>query len=93
LVETLGEEAFERNARYEEMRDIDAPACFQWLFGVFLDIYYCSKDGISYPDIRAYEEVYDVKFTLYEAGLIRRMSGWAVDETNKAWKERIKSDG
>lgn len=88
LIETLGEEAFELSGKYEEWRDIAVPDSFIWIFDVFVDIYFCSHDFISYPDIAAWEQVYRTRLSAYEVRLIRKMSVWAADETGKAREER-----
>jgi hypothetical protein len=62
--------------------------CFSWLFFVFLDLYYASRDNVvSYPDIKAFMDAAETKLSLYEIALIRRMNSWAANEQYKAWEE------
>ncbi len=80
----MGEKAFEAHSKYEELKDIDIPDCFLWVFDVFLDLHYCSHDFISYPDISAWEQVYNERLSIFHVHLIRKMSSWAADENRKA---------
>jgi hypothetical protein len=86
----LGKEEWENDPRggYEEYRDIEPPGCFRWLFLVFLDLYYASRDNvISYPDIKAFMEATRTDLSIYEISLIRAMNSWASNENYKAWEE------
>jgi hypothetical protein len=71
----------------EEFGDIPPPHFFVHLFWVFINIHYMSPYGITYQDIAAYCSTTQEHLSIYEVGLIRKMSSWAASEVNKAFKE------
>jgi len=87
VLQALGRDKWERAGQAETFGDIPPPACFSELFGVFIDIFYFSPNGITYSDIQAYMQTSQRHLTVYEVSLIRRMSSWAAGEINQALRE------
>jgi hypothetical protein len=87
VVIAIGYDKWERMGQAEEFGDIYPPACFSYLFNIFLDIYYFCPNGISYTDIASYCASAQEELSIYEIRLIRRMATWAASEVNKAFKE------
>jgi len=87
IIAAIGYDKWERTGQAETFGDIPPPACFSELFGVFIDIFYFSPNGITYSDIQAYMQTNKHELPAYEVSLIRRMASWAAHEINQAFKE------
>jgi hypothetical protein len=87
VVNAIGYDKWKATGQAEIFGDIDPPACFADLFGVFIDIFYLCPDGVRYSDILAYSQATQRQLSIHEVSLIRRMSAWAYGEINKALKE------
>jgi hypothetical protein len=52
-----------------------------------MDLYYFCKGDISYQDIESFCRITQTNLSIYEVGLIRKMSSWASAEEYKAHEE------
>lgn len=82
-VESMGEEAFYSIEGNEKFRSIEPPKCFQWIYGVFLEMRDLSGEALTFQDIEAWERTRRTRLTQYEISLIRAMNNWAGDEIHK----------
>jgi hypothetical protein len=67
--------------------DIPPPYFFADLFGVFIDLFYTCHEGITYPDLQSFMEAHQMRLSVYEVSLIRRMNSIAAHEINLAYRE------
>lgn len=74
---------FTNEEAYGKYWDIPIPVEYLYVFSVFMEIYRTCEERISFPDIKAWEEIRDVKLTQYEVSTILQMNMWAADEIAK----------
>lgn len=77
MIEQIGAELFYSNPNFEELREIEPPVCFYFVYGAFIEIKNHCYKVMTLRDIRAYEELHNCKLTEYEIEVIMKCNNWA----------------
>ena len=64
------------------------PPCFVYIFNVFIELYNQSgEQGITFNDIKVWEEVRDTKLKQIEVDYILKCRAWAASQIHDMEKE------
>lgn len=79
MIHDIGKDEFESNPVYDDLKDIQPPPCFLFVFNVFIEIFNHSKEGITWQDVDAYIRCRDIFLKQSEIDSIMLCSKWATE--------------
>lgn len=83
----MGEEYFEQNHNFDDLREPNIPLYFSFVFSTFIELYNFCKDGITWTDIENYAIIRKIDFTQSEIDLLLKCNCWASGKINEMKKE------